>query len=304
MDKKLLLEQNKTYSIGRSDECSIVLPDSVVSRYHAEITVKNNKVIIQDLNSKNGVKVNDVHIKNEEIYHNDKIRIGSFHFIFKCFEDNTESGEYDRTLSDTLILENKLSKVLHEIRDKDTIEKVLDLKRFIDVAKNKIHEAANTDQLTGLENRRSFNEKLEKECERAKRYRHSLFLIITDIDHFKKVNDTYGHQRGDEVLAFVAKILRDNTRINDIVARYGGEELAVILPELDSENALRVADKIRNKVESLSKEVLQLPITISVGIACYLPESDCSSTIIEKADKALYHAKHQGRNKAYLYNNR
>ncbi len=163
---------------------------------------------------------------------------------------------------------------------------------------------ATTDGLTGLYNHRMFQERLEEELLRARRYDRKLFLMMIDIDHFKQFNDTYGHQTGDEVLKTVARLIKGNVRNLDFPARYGGEEFVVILPETDCKNALMVGERLRSLVEGYPFFVgdgERARITISIGISCYPNDSDDKTELIRMADEALYHAKKMGRNRVYLY---
>lgn len=155
------------------------------------------------------------------------------------------------------------------------------------------------DELTGLFSFRHFKERLADECLRGRRYKVSLSLIIFDLDHFKSINDTYGHPFGNVVLKEVAAILTRNIRIGvDIPARFGGEEMVVILPHTEAEGAQIVAERIRKEVEQLQpmSESGKVPITISGGIACFPKHSEDAETLLKKADKALYQAKEGGRN--------
>jgi diguanylate cyclase (GGDEF)-like protein len=162
-----------------------------------------------------------------------------------------------------------------------------------------VSRQAVTDELTGLANHRRFRELLEAETEQVRRYHHSVGLIMLDIDNFKSVNDTYGHQQGDVVLRRVARVLADSSREVDHLARYGGEELAVILPHTDLEGAYTIAERIRIAVESLRipriDDLGSLRITASVGVAAS-SEGD-KDALIAEADTALYQAKRQGKNR-------
>jgi diguanylate cyclase (GGDEF)-like protein len=146
------------------------------------------------------------------------------------------------------------------------------------------------DHLTGLANRRFMDIVLKRNFAKAVRFKRPLSLIMLDIDHFKKYNDTYGHSEGDKVLVDVAKVLIKETREIDLVVRYGGEEFLVLLPETDMEGALDVAERIRQTVETSTK------VTVSLGITAY-HEKMHQNEIIIKADKALYKAKQNGRNR-------
>lgn len=160
-----------------------------------------------------------------------------------------------------------------------------------------------TDGLTALYNHRHFQERLRAEFKRARRLRHPLSLIMLDIDHFKHYNDTHGHQKGDFVLAEVAKILRGAARAEvDLVARYGGEEFCLLLPETGKDGALKTAERIRRRVQRAAfpgKEQQPLGrLTVSLGVATMTPRDTVTpEKLLARADAALYKAKHAGRNR-------
>ncbi|MEA2180293.1 MAG: hypothetical protein QOG77_3590, partial [Solirubrobacteraceae bacterium] len=159
-----------------------------------------------------------------------------------------------------------------------------------------------TDELTGLFNRRRFDEVLDTEVERAKRFGQSMALVLLDIDDFKLVNDTYGHQQGDVVLREVARVLRESCREIDEPARYGGEELAVVLPGTDLHGAYLLAERVRRGVDSLRLPLMvadgEIHVTASLGVAA-LPESaDEQEGLVAAADAAMYDAKRAGKNRA------
>ncbi|MFW5857464.1 MAG: diguanylate cyclase [Planctomycetota bacterium] len=156
-----------------------------------------------------------------------------------------------------------------------------------------------TDDLTGLQNRRHFNEIFDLETRRAMRYYHPLSVIMLDIDHFKEVNDTYGHPAGDRVLQKLGQILRDHLRETDIIARYGGEEFIMALPETTPEIAHRVAERLRERIENESfgtENGKPLQITVSIGLVSRLGQLDAKD-LVASADEALYRAKRAGRNR-------
>lgn len=165
----------------------------------------------------------------------------------------------------------------------------------------KLKRSSVSDGLTGIGNRRLFDETLNKEWKRAMRDQFSLSLILMDIDYFKLYNDNYGHQEGDDCLRQVANALAKVVqRPADLVARYGGEEFAVILPETTSEGALRLAESIRSSIEGLKIEHCKSPvsyITVSAGVSTLIPERGSSfEQLVSIADNALYRAKEKGRN--------
>lgn len=170
-----------------------------------------------------------------------------------------------------------------------------------------LEQLSNMDGLTQIYNRRFFDITIEKEWRRAARSGTSLSLIMFDIDNFKKYNDTYGHQVGDECLQKIAKLAETLIqRPSDVVARYGGEEFAIILPETSEDVALKIAETIRKSIQSLAipniySNVLPI-VTISTGVACLNPSPDSNPLqLVEKADQALYQAKSDGRNRVELY---
>lgn len=162
--------------------------------------------------------------------------------------------------------------------------------------KNQLLETAvATDTLTGLKNRQFFNQKVNEEVERFKRYDTKLSILMIDIDYFKRINDTYGHAIGDEVLKKISNELQKQLRAVDLVARWGGEEFIVLLPETELDSAISVSEKLRKKIEMLVHENSEV-VTISIGISM-LSESESIDSWINRADKALYQAKKQGRNR-------
>nr|WP_296747757.1 GGDEF domain-containing protein [Thioalkalivibrio sp.] len=154
------------------------------------------------------------------------------------------------------------------------------------------------DTLTGIPNRFAYNERLQLEVARWRRYQSPLVLSIWDIDRFKNVNDEYGHQAGDKALKLIARLFRDHVRETDFVARYGGEEFVVLLPETQMENALVMAELMRKRVESCGFHFhgAPVPITTSCGLSQF-QEGDSAEQVFSRADAALYRAKAQGRNR-------
>jgi len=161
-------------------------------------------------------------------------------------------------------------------------------------------EIAIKDNLTGLYNRHGFEALFNKEFQKCQRYKKHACIMLFDIDNFKKVNDTYGHQAGDQVLSALALKCTEELRESDIIGRYGGEEFIVLLPETKIEGALKVAEKMRKSIESylISTNSGELCITISIGLSYLEKRQDKISTelMVKKADDALYEAKNNGRN--------
>jgi diguanylate cyclase (GGDEF)-like protein len=154
--------------------------------------------------------------------------------------------------------------------------------------------------LTGVYNRRYFEIILNKETERSRRYKRYLAVIMIDIDHFKKYNDTFGHPAGDEALRELSQNITQGARRGvDVVTRYGGEEFAIILPETDLEGARRVGEDVRQRIAESGK-FLQ-PTTVSVGIASMRGGQITAQRLLDRADRAMYQAKSQGRNRTVVY---
>lgn len=156
------------------------------------------------------------------------------------------------------------------------------------------------DPLTGVYNRNMLERQMMDEVYRAARYNHSLSVFMLDIDHFKNINDTYGHGVGDIVLRDLASRIKDSIRKPDYVARYGGEEFVVILPETSLHKARELAERLRNQVANYAitiKEDQILNLTISIGVATYPEHTESPQNLLEAADKAMYVAKRQGRNR-------
>jgi diguanylate cyclase (GGDEF)-like protein len=165
-----------------------------------------------------------------------------------------------------------------------------------------LHEISITDSLTRLYNRKHLMETLDREVTRSERYSHPFSLLIIDIDHFKKYNDTYGHLAGDEVLRRLASVFKETIRSSDYAARYGGEEFIIILPEISPEQGVEAAERIRRKVgeQRFEGDGEAIEVTISVGVASYPENGKDAETVIRNADEALYEAKKLGRNQVIL----
>jgi len=169
----------------------------------------------------------------------------------------------------------------------------------------KVSDLARTDGLTGLFNRRSFGERLAIEVKRGERYRHRFALLMLDVDHFKRVNDTHGHQAGDAVLEFLGDLLRRQVRVSvDMAARFGGEEFVVLLTDTGRGGAVTVAERIRKALEGSAIRIsgeTTIAITASIGVCCYPDHADSADALMRNADQALYAAKSLGRNRTAVF---
>jgi diguanylate cyclase (GGDEF)-like protein/PAS domain S-box-containing protein len=164
-----------------------------------------------------------------------------------------------------------------------------------------VHQA-HTDHLTGFNNRGHFMQQAELELRRVVRYGGTLSIFMMDVDHFKKINDTHGHKVGDLVLQKLAEICRDTLRMVDIIGRVGGEEFAILLPETTEQEAIRVAERLRQAIANAKIPLghgLPLSITVSIGITSLMSKDDNIDVLLSFADKALYEAKNAGRNRIF-----
>jgi diguanylate cyclase (GGDEF)-like protein len=246
--------------VGRARTCTIRFEDDGISRRHAKMTCLGNHVFIDDLGSANGTFVN-----GEKVVSRRPLADG----------DKIELGSIT-------ILKFTYSDDLDE------------------TFQRRMYEAALRDGLTQAHNRRAFMDHMEKDLAYARRHGTPLSLIMLDIDHFKKINDTLGHPAGDAVLIKLAKVGLDTLRKEDVFARFGGEEFAVICRGIDVAGASIVAERLRELIASMrvKHEGRDVAVTISLGVAGY-PAFDAErpAQLIAAADDALYEAKRAGRNR-------
>ncbi|HUT63450.1 MAG TPA: GGDEF domain-containing protein [Anaerolineae bacterium] len=200
--------------------------------------------------------------------------------VDKKQKEYSQRGEYYRTEREKLL--KNFEKVIDKVGEQIKI----------------LEEQSSIDPLTGIFNRRIFQERIDEEIDRFHRYQQYFSLIFFDIDHFKDVNDRYGHKAGDIVLKVIAQKIKEILRKPDILARYGGEEFVVILPETNISQSLGVAKKVREIVEKTEfhYEGIKVPITISVGVTEVQENDSAPSTVITRADMFMYTAKENGRN--------
>ncbi|MBM4779236.1 MAG: GGDEF domain-containing protein [Archangiaceae bacterium] len=163
---------------------------------------------------------------------------------------------------------------------------------------DEIYRLTTVDGLTQINNRRFFDEAIEREISRSRRYNRTLSLVLIDVDHFKRINDTFGHLAGDAVLKEVASAIKKRIRKEDLLARYGGEEFAVLTPEVDQKGALAMAEKVRKVVEKheFNFDAERIPVTISCGVSTLGKKGDGAEALVQRADEKLYEAKEAGRN--------
>ncbi len=195
-------------------------------------------------------------------------------------------GSNERDLEKVLILGHQYALALRRIKLYQDIEKI-----------------AITDGLTELYTRRYFEERFQEEIKRSLRRNIKMALLMIDVDYFKKINDTYSHLTGDQVLHSIAEIIKENIRGIDVAGRYGGEEFSVVLPDTDQEGAYYAAERIRRAVEDAIIRAYdsELRVTVSIGLATFPKDGRNMEDLIDHADTALYQAKNKGRNRVVIY---
>jgi two-component system cell cycle response regulator len=236
----------------------------------------------------------DIQVDQESVSrHHAKIVNTGTSFILRDLESTNGTYVNDEFVDEYVLRDGDLVKIGR------TIFKFLSGSNIENAYHEEIYRLTTVDGLTQVYNKRYFLETLEREMSRAQRYRRELGLIMFDIDHFKKVNDTHGHLAGDHVLKHLASTLRPRIRREDMLARYGGEEFAIVLPEIDAANAVQFAEKVRVLIErtTFRYENVSIPVTISVGVAALASGARTPGELIEQADERLYRAKSAGRNK-------
>jgi diguanylate cyclase (GGDEF)-like protein len=259
LGKKFPLEDGEL-TIGRDVQNHIVVDLDNVSRRHARIRVEGSRILVEDLGSTNGTYLNDVEVKQATpLRSGDLVKVGSSIFKFLDGASSEVEMQYHETIYTLTI----------------------------------------ADGLTGVNNKRFFLEYLEREMGRATRYQRALSLMLFDIDHFKKINDTYGHLAGDYVLRELAQTVKRMVRREQCFARYGGEEFALVVPEDGPDKARFFAEKLRKVIEGKQFifEDKEIPVTVSIGVADMAPDMTEPTHFIKVADANLYRAKKGGRNR-------
>jgi len=269
MAKRIQLERGRNLSIGRGEEEDIFLGKEAdaVSRRHAIVGLHDgDKAWIRDAGSTNGTFINGDRVGSEEskLEHGDFVSLGGT--VHLKFLKDTENAE--------LAYHDAIAALVH------------------------------TDSLTGAVNASYFFDRLEAEILRARRYERPLSLILFDVDHFKAVNDDYGHPAGDRALIRIVKAVGERCRVEDVIARLGGDEFAVMLPETAGQEAARLAERLasgvaKDEIETASGE--RFSVSCSWGVASLAPGMADFQALREAADQALYQAKEAGRDGVVLY---
>ncbi len=257
--KPIRLPPDATFTLGRRDDCDLVLKLDGVSRTHARLVPSNGGFEVEDLGSANGTMVGSEPIKRRLLRDGDIIRVGPNVRLKYSITDNSEAD------------------LLHQL-----------------------WEASVRDSLTGAFNREYLTERLKAEIAFAQRHNTDTALIMFDLDHFKKVNDTYGHQAGDAVLIEVCRAVMATLRTEDILSRYGGEEFAISARGINIAAAQTLAERLRLSTQRVVRFDRHLiPVTTSFGCASLveLGEDPSPAGLIAAADRRLYLAKSGGRNR-------
>lgn len=249
--------------VGRREDCDVQIRDDGVSRRHATIEVKGPEAVLRDLGSANGTWVDGKREPEAKLVDGTRVQVGGQTTLKFIWADE------------------------------------LDARYQV-----KLAEGALVDPLTGLHNRRHFEERLGSELAAAQRHGHPVSLLLCDVDHFKAINDEFGHLAGDETLKMVAFVLRGAVRKEDVLARYGGEEFVVVARETALDGAQSLGERIRRAVEKsrCAWQGHDLGVTVSIGVtvsggpAEFVP-GRTERELIEAADRALYLAKQDGRNR-------
>lgn len=227
---------------------------------------------------------------------NDKIHNVYNSYFFKTNDYYCMIGNINSL--DKSIVINQIAKLTNQLTNESR-----ELKRAnnkLKKANEKIEHLLRIDELTKISNRRHFMEYYKKMIAKAKRYDSKLALIMCDVDDFKEINDNYGHDIGDKVLIALGKVLKKETREEDISARIGGEEFIILLNNISLENSKKYAERIRKKVSEINIEKVSRDITISLGIAC-LKSDDTKESFLKRADQAMYKAKNNGKNRVFFF---
>lgn len=248
-------------SVGRTDEATLRIDDESLSRKHARFFRLMGNYFVSDMQSTNGTFVNGERIT------------------------------VPKQLADGDRLQLGLATVMRfALTDKAVVDEA-----------RRLYEATVRDRLTGAYNRHFLDERLEAEWSFAKRHGSRLSVLFVDADHFKKVNDTYGHAGGDAVLRALSAALSKSMRQEDVVARYGGEEFIVLVRSIETEAVLALAERVRADIAAtvIEHEGHVIPVTVSIGVATHGEgsESESVEALVARADAALYKAKEQGRNR-------
>lgn len=280
----------------------LFLSNKISSLYHGAYASKNIRTIKPILQTRYGVSQEDsdglidaVANKAAGVISLFEVEAGELKPFSEILQEASEELGKLNLSYEQLVIEYKEAKQRAEHLANDLIE-----------ANDKLRELSIKDGLTGPYNHRHFQDLFDTELRRSKRYKTPLTLMMIDLDHFKSINDAFGHPVGDKVLQRIATEMMACVRATDIVARYGGEEFAIIMPETDIKHAVISGERLRKTIEKIEivADDFIIKTTVSIGVATYTPEEkECKkSLVLNAADKALYSSKKAGRNKLSIAN--
>lgn len=286
--------------IGRSDECDLVLSGREVSRRHCQVVKTGDGFMVEDLGSSNGTFVDRRKVDRQALRHGDRIGVGDFTITFndgRGLAAAADETEVDTPGEETQTLRARFDKLKEKVREQELVA-ALDEYQAKTERSRKAHKRRSIhDRLTGVYNRGYFDLELPRLWNEARARQEPLSLLFLDLDHFKRVNDRFGHEKGDETLKAVTRLISKACRKDDVVARYGGEEFVVIFPRMRQDQAGVVAETLRAVIEQKSPSLLGFPQTVSIGVACFPASGPGWEDLLKAADRAVYRAKASGRNR-------
>jgi diguanylate cyclase (GGDEF)-like protein len=286
--------------IGRGADCGLVLSGPEVSRRHVRIRRDKGRCLAEDLGSTNGTFVNGRRVDKHTLVHGDEVAVGGFTVVFD--DGRGVAGLGEETMAgpaggETGRIRARYAALSERMRGSAAAGELSQLHGEMERSRKRHKAQALTDPLTGLANRGCFDREVKAYLERARRGGKPLSLLFIDLDHFKRVNDTHGHDKGDEALKCAARLVRSACRRGDLVARYGGEEIVALFPGMPAASAKDAAETIRSIIAEKSPAALGFGITASIGASTFPDHADDAPALVKKADQAVYRAKKNGRNR-------
>jgi diguanylate cyclase (GGDEF)-like protein len=286
--------------LGRGPGCDLVLGDKLVSRHHARIYLSGGRWQAEDLDSTNGLLVNGARIKRRALRHGDELGLGAVTLVYddgRGLELTGEATCAEKPGQETVGLRRQFDELGRKLGGRGEARDLQRLRQTAERSRRKLKDLASRDRLTGLCNRRRFEQEMERLWRESAGSRCPLSLVFIDLDHFKRINDVRGHQAGDRALKAAARLIRAACRRDDLVARYGGEEFVAAFPGMGAGDAAAAAESIRKLVEGRSSELAGFAVTASLGVACRNTNDRAWQDLVRRADAAVYRAKAGGRNR-------